>query len=224
MIAWRYLRARRSEGGVSVMTWISLIGITLAVFALVATLAVRTGLRAETLRIILGAQAHLEVHYSESVDENGVRSRTIADYEEVAARIGEVRGVTRAVPVVKGRLIANLRDANAPIELYGIAPGDLAGFPSIVTPERSQGELGRLEAGIAIAEGVARTLGVGVGETVRVISPNGVRTAFGTSPRVSAYEVVYIFRSGQPLIDNTRAYLPLDEAQISPGDQKFELG
>ncbi|MEH6740316.1 MAG: lipoprotein-releasing system transmembrane subunit LolC, partial [Sulfitobacter sp.] len=40
MIAWRYLRARRAEGGVSVMTWISLIGITLAVFALIATLAV----------------------------------------------------------------------------------------------------------------------------------------------------------------------------------------
>lgn len=196
------------------MTWISLIGITLAVFALVATLAVRTGLRAETLRIILGAQAHLEVHYSETVDENGVRSRTIAEYEAVAERISDVPGVERAVPVVKGRLIANLRDANAPIELIGIAPSDLAGFPSIATPERSQGDLARLTDGIAIAEGVARTLGLGPGDTVRVISPNGVRTAFGTSPRVSAYEVVYIFRSGQPLIDSTRAYLPLDEAQV----------
>ena len=47
MIAWRYLRAKRREGGVSVMTWISLIGITLAVFALIATLAVRTGFRVE---------------------------------------------------------------------------------------------------------------------------------------------------------------------------------
>ena len=46
MIAWRYLRARRAEGGVSVMTWISLIGITLAVFALIATLSVRSGFRA----------------------------------------------------------------------------------------------------------------------------------------------------------------------------------
>ena len=43
MIAWRYLRARRAEGGVSVMTWISLVGITLAVFALIATLAVLVG-------------------------------------------------------------------------------------------------------------------------------------------------------------------------------------
>ena len=54
MIAWRYLRARRAEGGVSVMTWISLIGITLAVFALILTLAVRAGFRAEFVDTILG--------------------------------------------------------------------------------------------------------------------------------------------------------------------------
>ena len=59
MIAWRYLRAKRAEGGVSVMTWISLIGITLAVFALIATLAVRAGFRAEFVDTILGANAHV---------------------------------------------------------------------------------------------------------------------------------------------------------------------
>jgi lipoprotein-releasing system permease protein len=62
MIAWRYLRARRAEGGVSVMTWISLIGITLAVFALIATLAVRSGFRAEFVDTILGANAHVTVY------------------------------------------------------------------------------------------------------------------------------------------------------------------
>lgn len=196
------------------MTWISLIGITLAVFALVATLAVRTGLRAETLRIILGAQAHLEVHYTETENENGVRDRLIRDYETVVGRIADVPGVGRAVPVVKGRLIANLREANAPIELIGITPDDLAGFPSIAAPERSQGELARLADGIAIAEGVARTLSVGVGDVIQVISPQGAQTAFGRQLRRSNYEVVYIFRSGQPLIDSTRAYLPLDEAQV----------
>ena len=61
MIAWRYLRSRRAEGGVSVMTWISLIGITLAVFALIATLAVRAGVRAEFVDTILGANAHVTV-------------------------------------------------------------------------------------------------------------------------------------------------------------------
>ena len=62
MIAWRYLRARRAEGGVSVMTWISLLGITLAVFALIATLSVRSGFRAEFVDTILGANAHATLY------------------------------------------------------------------------------------------------------------------------------------------------------------------
>ncbi len=214
LIAWRYLRARRAEGGVSVMTWISLIGVTLAVFALVTTLAVRTGLRAETLRIILGAQAHLEVYHTEQLRDDGTTDRLIRDYDAVAERIAAMPNVTGAVPVVKGRLIANLRQNNAPIELYGIAPDALQGFPSIAEAEVQFGDLSRLSEGIALGEGVARNLGVGVGDTIRVISPDGVKTAFGTSPRVSAYEVVYIFRSGQTFIDGSRAYLPLEEAQV----------
>ena len=71
MIAWRYLRARRAEGGVSVMTWISLIGITLAVFALIATLAVRSGFRAEFVDTILGANAHVTVYEMGVVQPNG---------------------------------------------------------------------------------------------------------------------------------------------------------
>lgn len=196
------------------MTWISLIGVTLAVFALVTTLAVRTGLRAETLRIILGAQAHLEVYQSEQVRDDGTTDRLIRDYDAVAERIVALPAVTGAVPIVKGRLIANLRENNAPIELYGIDPDALQGFPSIAEAEMQSGDLARLPEGIALGEGVARNLGVGVGDTIRVISPDGVKTAFGTSPRVSAYAVVYVFRSGQTFIDSTRAYLPLEEAQV----------
>jgi lipoprotein-releasing system permease protein len=60
---------------------------------------------------------------------------------------------------------------------------------------------------------VARELGVSVGEKIKLISPNGVKTAFGTSPRVNAYEVVYIFTAGRWDIDRTRVYLPFAEAQ-----------
>ena len=61
MIAWRYLRSKRVDGGVSVMTWISLIGISLSVFALIATLAVRSGFRTEFVSTILGANAHVSI-------------------------------------------------------------------------------------------------------------------------------------------------------------------
>ncbi|GAA6182313.1 MULTISPECIES: lipoprotein-releasing ABC transporter permease subunit [unclassified Shimia] len=214
MIAWRYLRARRAEGGVSVMTWISLIGITLAVFALIATLAVRAGFRAEFVDTILGANAHATVYQSGELSETGEIDRTIRDYEDVAARLKTVPGVVRAAPLVKGQVMASLRSRNAGVEVFGMAAKDLAELPRIADPETSDGDLARYQEGIAIGSGVARELGALVGDKVKIISPNGVKTAFGTSPRISVYEVVYIFSAGRYDIDRTRVYLPFAEAQL----------
>jgi lipoprotein-releasing system permease protein len=213
MIAWRYLRARRAEGGVSVMTWISLIGITLAVMALIATLAVRAGFRAEFVDTILGANAHVTVYNAAEVQENGVLDRTIQDYEGMATRLRAVDGVTRAAPLVKGQVMASAGGRNAGIEVYGITAENLMTIPRIVEPQASSGDITRFEEGIAIGSGVARELGVVAGDKIKVISPNGVKTAFGTSPRVKAYEVAYIFTAGRYDIDRTRVYMPFGEAQ-----------
>ena len=213
MIAWRYLRARRAEGGVSVMTWISLVGITLAVFALIATLAVRSGFRAEFVDTILGSNAHVTVYRSGEVAENGRIDRTIADFDSVAEALREVPGVVRAAPLVKGQVMANLRNRNAGVEVFGIRSENLAELPRIADPETGRGDIARFGEGIAIGAGVAQELGAIVGDRIKLISPNGVKTAFGTSPRVSAYEVVYIFSAGRYDIDRTRVYLPFAEAQ-----------
>ncbi len=214
MIAWRYLRARRAEGGVSVMTWISLIGITLAVFALIATLAVRSGFRAEFVDTILGSNAHVTVYYTQQTDEFGRSSRTIQDYETLAQSVAAVPGVTRAAPLVKGQVMATANSRNAGVEVFGISPDDLATIPRIADPETARGDLVRFGEGIAIGSGVARELGVSLGDKVKLISPDGVRTAFGTSPRVKAYEVVYVFTAGRYDIDRTRVYMPFGEAQL----------
>ena len=213
MIAWRYLRARRAEGGVSVMTWISLIGITLAVFALIATLAVRSGFRAEFVDTILGANAHVTVYEMGVMQPNGAVDRKIRDYDAQAARIAAVEGVTRVAPIVRGQVMATFGGNSSGMEVYGITPENLATIPRIADPETAQGDIARFGEGIAIGSGIARTLGAQVGDRIRVISPDGVRTAFGTSPRVNAYEVTYIFTAGRYDIDRTRAYLPLTEAQ-----------
>ncbi|WP_255200080.1 MULTISPECIES: lipoprotein-releasing ABC transporter permease subunit [unclassified Sulfitobacter] len=213
MIAWRYLRARRAEGGVSVMTWISLIGITLAVFALIATLSVRSGFRAEFVGTILGANAHVTVYNMATVDENGVSQTGIPDYLEMSVRVAQVPGVTQAAPLVRGQVMANKGQANAGIEVYGIEGSDLANIPRIANPETGLGDLANFDQGIAIGSGVAQALRVGLGDRIKIISPNGVKTALGTSPRINAYDVVYIFSAGRYDIDRTRAYLPLAEAQ-----------
>ena len=214
MIAWRYLRARRAEGGVSIMTWISLIGITLAVMALIATLAVRAGFRAEFVDTILGANAHVTVYHSAEVRENGQLDRTIQDYDAFAERLRAVEGVTRAAPLVKGQVMASAGGRNAGIEVFGITEENLMTIPRIVAPQEAYGDIARFGEGVAIGSGVARELGVVAGDKIKVISPNGVKTAFGTSPRVKAYEVVYVFTAGRYDIDRTRVYMPFAEAQV----------
>ncbi len=213
MIAWRYLRARRAEGGVSTMTWISLLGITLAVFALIATLSVRSGFRAEFVDTILGANAHATIYTFGTVTETGRTDRTLKDYAALAERIAAVDGVTRVAPLIRGQVMVAHQGRTSGVEIYGIAPEDLLTIPRIANPETAQGDINRFGEGIALGSGVAQDLGVGIGDRVKVISPDGVRTAFGTSPRVNAYDVTYIFTAGRYDIDRTRAYLPFEQAQ-----------
>lgn len=213
MIAWRYMRARRAEGGVSVMTWISLIGITLAVCALILTLAVRTGFRAEFVDTILGTNAHVTLYQSAIVTEQGRLDRTIHNFDEMAEALRGVEGVVRAAPLIKGQVMANLRSRNTGVEVFGITQENLLTIPRIANPVDKLGDILRFNDGIAIGSGVARELNLGIGDRVKLISPNGVKTAFGTSVRVSAYEVTYIFSAGRYDIDRTRVYLPFAEAQ-----------
>lgn len=214
MIAWRYLRARRSEGGISVMTWISLVGITLAVFALIATLAVRSGFRYEFVDTIVGANPHVSVLSYGEVLPNGALSRTMAEYDEVAAGAMELPGVQRAAPVVLGQVMAAANGRNAGVQVVGMRQSDLQEVPRIANPELAYGSLNDYGAGIAMGARAAEELGINVGDTVRLISPDGVRTAFGTSPRVKAYPVTFIFQVGRYDIDRTRVYMPFEEAQL----------
>ncbi len=213
LIAWRYLRARRATGGVSVMTWISLIGITLAVFALVSTLAVRAGLRADIVAAMLGSNAHMEVHYRRDLSGEVPRDHLIRDYAALSQRLAQLPGVEHAAPLVRSQVMGSFRGRNQPVDVFGITLDDLRQYPMIAKPELADGDLNQFEDGIALGAALARQLGVGIGDRLKLISPNGVKTMMGTSPRVSAYQVVFIFSSGDGFIDQSRAYMPLAEAQ-----------
>jgi len=213
MIAWRYLRARRAEGGVSVMTWISLVGITLAVFALIATLAVRAGFRAEFVDTILGANAHVTVYSAGHADEKGNLIKGFADDAATVDRLSAIAGVTRAAPLVRGQVMVTAFDQTTGGDVYGMTPQDLASLPRIGAGSLGQGDLADYPQGIAMGSEMARELGVTVGDRVRLIAPSGVKSAFGTSPRIKAYTVEYIFTAGRYDIDKVRLYLPLAEAQ-----------
>jgi lipoprotein-releasing system permease protein len=194
------------------MTWISLIGIALAVFALIATMAVRSGFRADFTATILGANAHVTI-YETNYTEEGMRRGIIA-YPEMVANVAAVEGVTRVAPIIRGQVMASSASRNTGVEVYGETLADLRTLPLVANPEAYSGSLDDFgEGGIAIGSGVARTLGVRVGDFVTLISPDGVKTPFGTSPRINDYNVAYIFQVGRSDIDRTRIYMPFEEAQ-----------
>ena len=228
MIAWRYLRARRAEGGVSVMTWISLIGITLAVFALIATLAVRAGFRAEFVDTILGANAHVTVYSTPWEAETGQTLRTIQDYDAMAERLRGVAGVTRAAPLIKGQAMATHQGRNAGVQVFGIRSEDLRTLPRIAPSDKTAGDIARFDQGIAVGSGLASWLASG-----RIVllptaigalgEPNGVWTSTASvdsnSPLAEKPAWVCSTMRLSTWATQSRFSLPLSMAMRAPADR-----
>jgi lipoprotein-releasing system permease protein len=213
LIAWRYLRSKRAEGGVSTMTWISLIGISLSVFALIATLSVRSGFRAELVDTILGANAHVTVYKQPMKDTKGVVYRSFKNYESVNSIIASLDSVNRAAPLIRGQVMASANATTTGVDVFGISPENILTIRRVTNPTTSNGDIKNFSKGLAIGSGVAKALNVSVGDQIKLISPTGVKTAFGASPRVKTFEVQYIFSAGRHDMDKVRIYMPFRNAQ-----------
>ena len=213
LIAWRYLRSKRAEGGISTMTWISLIGISLSVFALIATLSVRSGFRAELVDTILGANAHVTVYKQPTKDNKGNVYRSFKDYENVNSIISSLNSVNRAAPLIRGQVMASANATTTGVDVFGISPENILSIRRVSDPKTSSGDIKNFSKGLAIGSGVAQALNVSVGDEIQLISPTGVKTAFGTSPRVKTFEVQYIFTAGRYDMDKIRIYMPFRSAQ-----------
>ena len=213
LIAWRYLRSKRAEGGVSTMTWISVVGISLSVFALIATLSVRSGFRAELVDTILGANAHVTVYKQPTKDSNGNVYRGFKDYESANSIISSLNSVSRAAPLIRGQIIASANATTTGVDVFGISPENILSIRRISDPKTSIGDINNFKKGLAIGSGVAQALSVSVGDEIKLISPTGVKTAFGASPRVKTFEVQYVFSAGRHDMDKIRIYMPFRIAQ-----------
>jgi lipoprotein-releasing system permease protein len=213
LIAWRYLRSKRSEGGVSAMTWISLIGISLSVFALIATLSVRSGFRTELVDTILGANAHVTVYKQPTKDSKGNVYRSFKDYENVNSKISSLSSVKRAAPLIRGQVMASANATTTGVDVFGISPKNILSIKRVSDPKTSSGDIKNFSKGLAIGSGVAQALNVSVGDEIKLISPTGVKTAFGTSPRVKTFEIQYVFSAGRHDMDKVRIYMPFNDAQ-----------
>ena len=210
MLAIRYLRARRSQGGVGLISVISFIGITLAVATLIIVMSVMNGFRAELLSRILGFQGHAFV--SGGVLDGDERDRAIA-------RLLKVPGVTQAASIIEAQAIAIGPSQITGALVRGITPGDLRATP-LVAGNISKGDLTAFGVGdyggdvIILGERLAQMLGVAPGDTISLISPSGGATAFGGTPLQKAYTVGATFSIGMSQYDQAYIYMPLAQAQL----------
>ncbi len=206
MIAGRYMRARRKEGAISVITGFSLVGILLGVGTLIVVMSVMNGFRAELIKQIVGAQPHVQVL---RVDREG-----IADYRELADRLKKVSGVKRAAPRLEQTVMGSSASGEGTgVVVRGMLPEDFKSLPGIASPEWSEGDLNDFENGVAVGEGVANRLSLSVGDKMTLITPPNRTTVMGRIPTRKTFEVVYIYRIGYYPFDNTYIFLPLDKAQ-----------
>ena len=206
MLAGRYLRARRKEAFISVIAGFSFIGIALGVATLIIVMAVMNGFRAELLDRILGLNGHMIVQPADY---------GLTDYDAVAARLEAVDGVRLAVPLVEQPALVSGNATGSGALVRGMRHAELERIES-VAGNVVQGSLEDFDnaGGVAIGDGMARQLGLRLGDAVTIISPDGDITPFGTTPRVKAYPVNAIFKIGMSEYDSSILFMPLAEAQL----------
>ena len=188
MIAGRYLRARRKEGAISAIAWFSLIGIMLGVATLIIVMAVMAGFRTELIGRIIGAQPHVLV--------NAVTTDGIPEFDATAERLRKIPGTQRVAPRLEQTVMGSSARSATGVLLRGLRKEDLSSLPGVANPEQSWGSIDDFEQGIALASGVARSLGLRVGDNITLITPPNKDTAIGRIPTRKTYPVVYIFQVG----------------------------
>ena len=204
-IAARYLRARR-EGFISVIAWLSLIGIALGVATLIIVMSVMNGFRADLIERILGISGHLIVQSNEG---------PVRDYDRITLAVRGADRVIQATPIIEGQAMAMAGGAASGALVRGVRPDDLINNPLIANGIAS-GSLADFHGTNALVLGnrLARTLGVGVGDQVTLVAPQTTPTAFGTVPRMKGYTVVATFGVGMFEYDSSFVFLPLKAAQV----------
>ncbi len=205
-VALRYLRSRRQEGFISVIAWFSLGGIALGVATLIIVMAVMNGFRAELLGRILGLNGHLTI---------SGQVGPLQDWPAMADRFRALPDVLDAAPLVEGQVMATANGVAGGALVRAVRPEDMARRTLVVSNIR-RGALADFAGDDAAMIGarMANRMGLGIGDRITLISPQGNATAFGTMPRLRGFRVVAIYEVGMYEYDNAFVFLPLEAGRL----------
>jgi len=213
-VGLRYLKAKRKQALISIITVISTAGFTIGVMALVTVLAVMNGFQEDIRNKILGITSHVIVLG---------RSSGIQDYDAVTRQVEGIEGVVAGTPFVLGQAMLSTDRAATGVVVRGIDPATASSVISLQI-NLKEGALDDLRsspapAGISSPDGMiignelAQLMGVSRGEEINMISPTGVMTPVGMVPKMRKFKVTGIFESGMYEYDSSLVFLNLGAAQ-----------
>jgi lipoprotein-releasing system permease protein len=225
-ISLRYLRAKRKQIFVSIITFISIAGIFLGVAALIIVLAVMNGFENDLRNKILGINSHIVLMQHSGPTKN---------YQKVMTDIADVEGVVASTPFIYSQAMLKNGGHTSGVVLRGMSVD--SAFKVINLGKMQEGDINFLSEnhrntlnlgkdtsmlpGIVIGKELAKNMGLFLFETVSIISPMGVSTPMGMVPKMKKFIVVGIFDSGFFEYDSTLAYISLKDCQefLSMGEQ-----
>jgi len=217
-IALRYLVAKRRQVFISVISFVSTLGVTVGVMALIISIALMTGLQEQMRDRILGASAHVYVW----------KPAGITDYQADINKLKGVAGVTAGAPAVPGKALITSPSRDAFITVMGIEPTLEAG----VTDLGRSMTAGRVEdliqkdpddfPGIIIGKDLASTLGVLPGEMVTLVSPQGTLSPMGVMPRQRRFRVAGTYKLGYFEFDQAYGFVNLDDGLRLAGADRVD--
>ena len=205
VLAARYLRSRRRDTFISVISALTLIGVALGVATLIVVMSVMNGFRDELLTKILGLNGHFTAY---PIDAK------FTDYDQTAMKLEKVNGVLFAIPYVEGQALASGQQESTGVSVRGISAASIDKLKLL----KNGAVLGGWDQwdqskGIAIGQRLAEKLGVTIGDPVTIVNPNGANTPFGKTPQIRSYPVNVIFNLGMVEFDSFYIYMPMQQAQ-----------
>ena len=221
-ISLRYLKARRRQGFISLISIISVAGVTVGVMALIVVLAVMTGFTDSLREKILGINSHIVIQRL---------GRGITDYRKVSAMVLQTEGVLAATPYTYSQTMLSVPDASSGVVVRGIDPATannvlslsnqlVEGSVDALNDEKQETDASSTSSkaprslpGIILGKEIARSLRVDMGDNIRLFSPSGPLTPMGVIPKIKTCRVVGIFDTGMYEYDSSLAYVSLTTAQ-----------
>jgi len=209
-LAWRYLRATRANGGVSVVSIVSFIGILLAVMALIVVMSVMSGFRATLLDAMLGGQGHVFVF---------TQDEPATSVDDLALNIEALPEVEQAMPIIEQQVLATTDRRQSGAIVRGVRTEDLDHLPFLEGGAAAAQTFG-FGAGrnggdvIMVGRFLAADLGLYPGDKITLITPEGIKGPFGVTPRRKTYTVGNFFQTGSVELDQLYILMPIEQAQL----------